>query len=230
MDMAINVKLLAGQIVGMFLVFALALFLPAGTIAWVAGWAYLILLFGFTIAISLWMLWHNPGLLEERMTGLAKPGQKVWDKVLIALTGVLFFAWLVLMSLDAARFHWSQMPISLEIVGTIVLVGSFYVFFLTFRENPYLSPAIRVQEERGHTVVSTGPYRHVRHPMYSGFILFAIGTSLLLGSWYGFLLGLVLVGIVAVRAVLEERTLRKELRGYDAYMAQVRNRLIPGVW
>ncbi len=107
---------------------------------------------------------------------------------------------------------------------------SFYVFFLTFGENSYLSPAIRVQEECGQTVVPTGPYHYVRHPMYFGFVLFVLGTTLLLGSWYGFPLGLVLVGVVSIRAVLEERTLRKELRGYDRYMAQVRYRLVPRVW
>lgn len=228
--MGINVTLLAGQIVGLFLVFALALFLPARTIGWLAGWAYLILFFGFVIALSLWLFQHNPGLLEERMTGRAKPNQKAWDKPLMTVASVSFLAWFVLMSLDAGRFHWSQMPVSLQLAGAVVLVCSFYVFFLTFRENSYLSPAIRVQEERGQTVVSTGPYHYVRHPMYAGFLLFVMGTTLLLGSWYGFLPGLVLVGVVAIRAVLEERALQKELRGYDVYMARVRYRLIPRVW
>ncbi len=228
--MTINVKLLVRQIVGMFLVFALVLFLPARTIGWLAGWVYLILFFGFVIAISLWLFRHNPGLLEERMSGRDKPDQKTWDKLLIMLASVLFFAWFVLMSLDAGRFRWSQMPAWLQLVGAIILVGSFCIFFLTFRENSYLSPAIRIQKERGQTVVSTGPYHHVRHPMYSGFVLFVLGTTLMLGSWYGLLFALVLVGMVAMRAVLEERTLREELRGYDTYMAQVRYRLIPHVW
>ncbi len=228
--MKINPKLVAARIVGLFVLFALALFLPAGTIAWPAAWIFLVLFFACVIAISLWLLGHNPGLLEERMTGLKAPDRKAWDKVLIQLMSVLFFVWLVVMPLDAVRFHWSQMPLWLQMAGAIVLLCSFYLFYLTFRENPYLSPAVRVQQDRGQTVVSTGPYRYVRHPLYSGFMLFVLSTALLLGSWYGVLVGLSLMLILARRAVLEERTLREELHGYDAYMAQVKSRLIPHVW
>lgn len=131
---------------------------------------------------------------------------------------------------DAVRFHWSPIPVWLQIVGALVLVCSFYLFFLTFRENEYLSPVVRIQDDRGHAVVSTGPYQYVRHPMYAGILVFVVGTSLLLGLGYGVLFGLMLVGLVARRAVLEERTLRQELRGYAAYMAQVQYRIIPYVW
>lgn len=92
----------------MFLAFALALFLPAGTLAWPAGWIFLVLFFGFVIAVSLWLLRHNPGLLKERMNGVIQTGQKAWDQAIIIVTGGLFFAWLILMPLDAVRFHWSQ--------------------------------------------------------------------------------------------------------------------------
>jgi protein-S-isoprenylcysteine O-methyltransferase Ste14 len=109
-------------------------------------------------------------------------------------------------------------------------VCSFYLFFLTFRENSYLSPAVRVQQERAQTVVSTGPYHYVRHPMYSAIVIFGVGTPLLLGSWYGVFFGLIIGAVIAWRAVLEERTLRQELPGYAAYMAEVKYRLIPYVW
>ncbi|MEO7909344.1 MAG: isoprenylcysteine carboxylmethyltransferase family protein [Roseiflexaceae bacterium] len=108
--------------------------------------------------------------------------------------------------------------------------GVLFLFFLTFRKNAYLSPVVRIQDDRGHTVVSTGPYQYVRHPMYAAILIFVVGTSLVLGSGYGVLFGLVLVGMVARWAVLEERTLRQELRGYAAYMAQVHYRIIPYVW
>ena len=106
---------------------------------------------------------------------------------------VFFLAWLVLMPLDAVRFRWSEMPGWLQVAGAILLLGSFYLFFLTFRENPYLSPVVRVQSERGQTVISTGPYHYVRHPMYAAAILFMAGTALMLGSWYGLLMGLIFV-------------------------------------
>lgn len=228
--MAVNLKMLTVQIVGMFVVFALALFLAAGTVTWLAGWAFLVLFFAFIIALTRWLLRHNPGLLTERMTGIGKANQKSWDKVFFALVNVCFLAWLALMPLDAVRFHWSQMPVWLQVVGAILLLCSFYLFFLTFRENAYLSPAVRIQSERGQTVISTGLYHYVRHPMYATAIIFFAGTTLLLGSWYGLFLALILVVGIALRAVQEERTLQTELPGYGEYMAQVKYRLIPYVW
>jgi protein-S-isoprenylcysteine O-methyltransferase Ste14 len=187
-------------------------------------------MFGFSVALSLWLLRFNPDLLAERISGIGKPDQKTWDKVLLAITAVIFCTWLALMGLDAVRFHWSHMPLWLQVIGALLLLCSFYVFYLTFRENPYLSPAVRIQRERAQRVVSTGPYGYVRHPMYAGFILFAFGTALLLGSWYGVAGALLLIGIVARRAVLEERVLREELEGYCAYMARVRYRFVPRLW
>jgi protein-S-isoprenylcysteine O-methyltransferase Ste14 len=227
--MAVNSKLLVVQIAILFLVFALVLFLPAGTIAWLSGWIFLVLFFGFVITVTAWLYRHDPGLLQERMT-VFKSDQEVWDKVLFTLMQVFFFAWLILMPLDAVRFRWSQMPDWLQVVGAIILLCSFCLLFLTFRENPYLSRVVRIQKERGQTVISTGPYHYVRHPMYSAFIPFVVGTSLLMGSWYGILLGSILVVIFVIRALLEERMLQKELKGYDIYMVQVKYRLIPYVW
>jgi protein-S-isoprenylcysteine O-methyltransferase Ste14 len=164
------------------------------------------------------------------MTGIGKPGQPIWDRVFFAMIEMLFLAWLVLMPLDAVRFRWSHVPIWLQVLGGVILVNSLYLFFLTFKENPYLSPAVRVQTERGQTVVSTGPYHYVRHPMYAAVIPFTVGTTLLLGSWYGLLFGLILIVAIGFRAVQEENVLRVELAGYDAYMARVKYRLIPYIW
>ncbi len=212
-----------------FLLMALALFLSAGTIAWPAGWIFLILLHGWLL-VGIWLLLkYNPGLLQERLN-LSQTNQKAWDKVFILLYNLFLFAWLVLMPLDAVRFHWSQMPLLLQVVGAVAMVGSFFLVSLTFRENSFLSPTVRIQEERRQTVISTRPYQYVRHPMYAGGLLLFLGTSLLLGSWYGLLLVLVMIPGLTVRAVLEERVLREELPGYDTYMAQVTYRLIPYVW
>lgn len=211
-----------------FLLMALPLFLSAGTLIWFAGWIWLILLHGWMLVGIVLLLKYNPGLLEERLS--LSPNQKAWDKVFILLLYSFLFAWLVLMPLDAVRFHWSQMPLLLQVVGAVALVGSFFFISLTFRENSFLSPTVRIQEERGQTVISTGPYQYVRHPMYAGGLLLFLGTPLLLGSWYGLLLALIFIPAGAVRAVLEERVLCKELPGYDAYMAQVKYRLIPYVW
>lgn len=228
--MSVNLKLLAGQLIFLFLVFSLILFLAAGTIAWPAGWAFLILFFSFVIAITAWLYRHNPGLLTERMTGQTNPNQKRRDTVLFALINVVFIVWLLVMPLDAVRFRWSHVPTGLQVVGAILLLCSFYLFFLTFRENSFLSPAIRIQTDRGQTVISTGPYHTIRHPMYAAALIMFVGTPLLLGSWYGLLVGAVLVVVMARRAVLEETTLKQELQGYDAYMGQVKYRLVPYIW
>ena len=187
------------------------------------------LFFGFLLAINCWLFRHNPGLLLER-TRSGTSDQQGWDKVLFPLLIVFFFLWLIFMSLDAVRFHWSPVPVWLQLVGAIVLLCSFYLLFLTFRENSYLSTVVRIQEDRGQTVVSTGPYHNVRHPMYSAILVFVAGTSLLLGSWYGVLSELILLILLAKRAMLEESALRAELPGYAAYMAQVKYRLIPHIW
>ncbi|HET6892613.1 MAG TPA: isoprenylcysteine carboxylmethyltransferase family protein, partial [Pyrinomonadaceae bacterium] len=182
------------------------------------------------IALTFWLLRFNPDLLAERLTGIGKPDQKFWDKVFLSVLALVFFVWLVLMPLDAVRFRWSHVPLWIQWGGALLLLASFYIFYLTFRENTYLSPAVRVQRDRGQTVISTGPYRYVRHPLYAGFVLFALGTTLLLGSGYGLFVALLLIAMIAWRAVQEERVLRDELAGYSDYMMQVRYRLVPHLW
>jgi len=210
-------------------VFSLVPFIAAGTLFWFYGWIFLILLYIFSFVTLLWVLRHNPELIKERVI-LFKPDEPTWDKAYMILLFILVSIWWISIPLDAVRFHWSQMPTWLHVAGAIVLSCSFYLLYLTFRENPYASSAVHIQEDRGQTVVSTGPYRYVRHPMYAAGLLFFLGSGFLLGSWIGVLLGLPLVGILARRAVGEERVLQKGLKGYDAYMAQVRWRLIPHVW
>ncbi len=161
---------------------------------------------------------------------MASSDQQGWDKLLFPLMLIFPFLWLAFIWMDAVRFHWSVMPGWLQPVGVIILLSSFYLLFLTFRENSFLSPVVRIQKERGQTVVSMGPYHLVRHPMYMAMLIFITGTALLLGSWYGLLLGLIYIVVIARRALLEERTLRDKLPGYAAYMQSVRYRLIPHIW
>ncbi len=117
--------------------------------------------------MTVWLFKNDPSLLRERMTGLGKPDQTTWDKVFMISISIVFIAWLVLMPLDAVRFQWTHMPIWLQPCGAIILMVSFYLFYLVYRENPYLSPAIRIQKERDQKVISSGLYRDVRHPMYA---------------------------------------------------------------
>ncbi|MGA2091716.1 MAG: isoprenylcysteine carboxylmethyltransferase family protein [Endomicrobiales bacterium] len=226
--MNIKTKILFAELIEIP-IFAVLLFLPAGTFTWIAGWVFLTTFFCCCTILIFWLIKHNPEILNERMGGF-KPDQKNWDKVIIVLIFVLFIAWLISMPLDAVRFHWSRVPVSLQVFGLLLMGYSFYLFFLVFRENSYLSSLVRVQKERGHTVVSTGLYRYVRHPMYATSLLFFVSTALLLGSWCGIMVGLLFAPLLGIRAVLEESLLRNQLKGYADYMTQVRYRFIPGIW
>jgi protein-S-isoprenylcysteine O-methyltransferase Ste14 len=218
------------EVLAEFAVFAALLFVCAGTLLWPAGWAFLALFFGFALAIVLWLARKEPELLAERMSSPMQSGQPLWDKVFVVAVMVLFVAWLILMPLDAVRFGWSEVPGWLQILGALGVVLSFYTMFLTFRENAYLALVVKVQEERGQSVVSTGPYRYVRHPMYASTLLFFPGSALLLGSWWGLMFCTVLLGLLVWRIPLEEGMLENGLDGYDEYERNVRYRLIPHVW
>ena len=218
------------EVFGEFAVFAALLFVCAGTLLWPAGWAFMALFFGFALAIVLWLARKEPELLAERMSSPMQSGQPLWDKVFVVAVMVLFVAWLILMPLDAVRFGYSEVPGWLQIFGALGVVLSFYIMFLTFRENAYLAMVVKVQQERGQSVVSTGPYRYVRHPMYASTLLFFPGSALLLGSWWGLMFCTVLLGLLVWRIPLEERMLENGLDGYDEYERNVRYRLIPHVW
>jgi len=221
---------LTGQIIGLFLGFSLIIFFSAGQITWIAGWIFLLIFFGFVIGMSAWLIKNNPDLLQERMKGAYQKEQKIHDRIIILITSILFVVWLIIMPADAVRYHTTQIPVLFQEGGAIILFLSLYFFFLTFKANSYLSPAIRNQDERGQVVISTGPYQYIRHPMYGAFILFVIGTSLLLGSGYGLIIGAGLIVMVAIRAIFEENMLCDELPGYSAYMEKVKYRLIPFIW
>jgi protein-S-isoprenylcysteine O-methyltransferase Ste14 len=225
----VNIKLVVAQVAITLLIYALPLFIPAGIRAWLAAWIFLLLWFGFWLFVLVWLFRQNPDLFWERMR-LQASDQKGWDKIVGPLIYVSLFLWLLFTAYDAALFHWSPVPVWLQGLGGIILICSFFLFFLTFRENAYLSPLVRVQQDRGQTVISTGQYHYVRHPMYAATLIFVIGTPLLLGAWHGILVGPVVTLVLSWRAVLEERTLQKELPGYLEYTAQVKYRLIPFVW
>ena len=209
---------------------AALLFAAAGTVRWPAGWVFLAEMTGLGLAVTLWLAHHDPALLAERMSIGFQATQKAWDKVFMASLLVLWNAWLVLMALDAVRFRWSQVPLWLQVVGAVLIALCMWMFYLTFRENSYAAPVVKIQAERGHRVVSTGPYAYVRHPMYAGALLLFVGIPLLLGSWYGLAGALVLTALLVVRIVMEERTLADELPGYRAYAARLRWHLVPGIW
>src|SRR6478672_8816155 len=206
------------------------LFLSAGTLDWPGAWIFMAEFVIGGLAVTLWLARHDPGLLKERMNAPFQKDQVFWDKVFMAFIIVVWFSWLVLMALDAKRWSLSQMPEALNYAGAVLIPIGFFLVWLTFRENSFAAPVIKIQKERGQRVTSTGPYRIVRHPMYAGATLYMIGMPLLLGSWYGLATVPLLIASLATRIGIEERMLRGEFPDYAAYAARVRYRLVPRVW
>jgi len=212
------------------LIFSALLFGAAGTIRWPAAWAYLIIFFIAALWITLLLARHDPALLAERMKLPVQKGQPLWDKILILPMIVAWCVWLVLMGLDAVRFRWSAMPLWLQCAGGALIVLSFWMFARVFRENPFLTAVVKIQTERGHRVISTGPYAAVRHPLYAAMLIYLPANALVLGSWYGLAASFVFSAGLVFRTAMEDRELRRGLAGYTEYAARVRYRLIPFVW
>ena len=227
--MKINLGNALAQGAMFLLTYAVPLWIPGGIQAWLTAWIFLAIWFGFNHGILAWLYMRDPALLQERLQ-VETRNRPTWDKLLTLLLYSAIFLWLLFMAFDVVRWHWSPVDSYLQVAGTALLVCSCCLLFSVFRENTYLSMAVRVQSERGQTVISTGPYRVVRHPMYAAMLFFIVGAPLLLGSWLGIPLGILVMLILAWRAVLEEGALRRELPGYAAYMARVKYRLIPHVW
>ncbi|WP_442754254.1 methyltransferase family protein [Methylocystis sp. JAN1] len=211
-------------------VMAVALFAPAGTVAWPEAWIFLAIIAGVGAAAGLWFARHDPGLLRERLSSPFQVGQPAWDKVFLSLFFALYLASCVVMGLDAARWRTTVMPVWAEAVGAGCIFASYAIIWRVLAENSFAAPVVRIQDERGQRIVTTGPYAVVRHPMYGGAILFLLGTPLLLGSSYGLVFVPLLVVVLAIRSVFEERMLGERFPDYAAYAEKVRYRFVPFVW
>jgi protein-S-isoprenylcysteine O-methyltransferase Ste14 len=209
---------------------AILLFLAAGTFAWPGAWVFLVLMILLSFTLGIDLARRDPGLLRERMGSPVQRDQPAADKVLLMVLLLVIFAWLVVMGLDAKRFAWSSVPTLVQVLGALITLWSTWFCYRTMRENSFAAPVVKLQRERGQTVISSGPYAFVRHPMYFGAAFYFIGAALLLGSWWGVIFAFVLIGLLCVRVPIEEKALRAGLEGYDEYAGRVRYRLIPHVW
>lgn len=207
---------------------ALVLFLPAGRWDWTMGWALIGLMIVLVCINMTVLLAKNPELIRERMRG--GRGARRWDKI---LTGVMapFAVAMVLMGGFDQRYGWSP-PFApwIQITALGLLVVGDLIFLWAMAVNKFFAKIVSIQTERGHYVVSSGPYRYVRHPGYVGWYLLMSGMVVALGSLWGFIPAGIVMALMVVRTELEDRTLRNELAGYEEYAQRVRYRLIPGVW
>jgi protein-S-isoprenylcysteine O-methyltransferase Ste14 len=216
--------------IGLFvLVLATLLFVSSGRVTWLMAWVYIGVYAAGTIFNSLLIIPRNPALLDER-TRIKKDAKK-WDKALAPLMAGLCPAITVTVAGLDIRFNWSpQIPFMLQIAAIALAMLGHLLLTWAMATNSFFSAIVRIQKNRGHTVVTSGPYRYVRHPGYVGIIVFALATPLILGSLWAFIPALFMLFISVVRIVLEERTLKEELKGYSDYADQVRYRLLPGIW
>ncbi|MGD2127479.1 MAG: isoprenylcysteine carboxylmethyltransferase family protein [Desulfobacteraceae bacterium] len=210
-------------------VMSTAFFGSAGTLDWPEAWLYMIFQFSFSAAMAAWLKKNNPDLLKERMIFL-KSSARVWDKAVFWSMTVVFIPYLFLPGLDAIRYRWSSVPLFFSILGFMGILASLLMISWVMRENTYLYRVVEIQRERGHKVITTGPYQYVRHPMYVAVIAQLICIPLALGSLLTLIPASLLTALLVIRTHFEDKTLHSELEGYKAYSEKVKYRLVPCVW
>ena len=208
---------------GLVLVGAL-IFLPAGTLEYTRGWLLMGLLFGPMLIAGFVMLFKSPDFLAKRLDAKEK---QATQKGVLAFSGLMFIGGFVLAGLDY-RFGWSRMSLWVTGTAAVVFLLSYALYAEVMRENAYLSRTIRVEE--GQTVVDTGLYGVVRHPMYMATILLFLAMPVVLGSWYALIVFGFYPVIIVVRLLDEEKLLSRELPGYEEYKKKVRYRILPFIW
>jgi protein-S-isoprenylcysteine O-methyltransferase Ste14 len=192
-------------------------------------WALFGLFAGFLLLAWFAILRKDPALLRERQQ--SGPGAKRWDRIWLAFYTIALLGTLIVAILDVGRFHWSDtVPLWLQVFGFVGFAASLAFAGWAMAENTFFSEVVRIQHDRGHHVVTTGPYRVVRHPGYLGNASAWPCIALAIGSWWALLPAGLVVALYVVRTALEDRTLQQELDGYVEYAQRVRYRLLPGVW
>jgi protein-S-isoprenylcysteine O-methyltransferase Ste14 len=230
-DQNVSIARLIPKIALQMLFFAALLFVPAGTLRWWQGWVYIALSLSVGAAGTVWLGKTNPDFLRERLKPMVQKDQPKADKRATLIFLFLSILWLVFIPLDV--FHWHLLPLPpawLRWTGLALWAVSMWLIYLTFRENSFAAPVVKHQEDRQQTVITTGPYAVVRHPLYSAVLIYAVGIALWLGSIAAVpLVALPLVGLV-LRIRVEEAYLARHLPGYDAYLHERPWRIVPYIW
>jgi Putative protein-S-isoprenylcysteine methyltransferase len=217
-----------GRVAVTLIILAVLLFVPAGRITWTRGWLFLLVFTLLMFGAIVYFRRVNPQMFAIRSR--VHPETKRWDKVVIGLLFLAMFAIPLVAGLDDGRFHWSSMSRLLMGLGYLLLITGWIGVAWAETVNPFFEPGVRIQTERGHHVIDTGPYAIVRHPGYVAASVMFAGFAISLGSWWALIPAGVGSLVLVLRTVWEDRTLHVELPGYATYATRVRSRLIPGVW
>jgi len=221
------VRWLVREFMGLVLMAAI-LCLSVGRLDWVMGWFLVIITALWVAATALVVIPRNPELLAERVG--PRKGTKSWDTIILGIYGLITLVRYVVAGLDV-RFGWTTgISFPFQVVGLLIAVAGYGLVVWATGTNAYFSQTARIQTERGHTVVTSGPYGLVRHPAYVGIILFELASAIMLGSLWALLLSGVSSALFIVRTGFEDSMLRDELQGYADYAQHTRYRLFPGLW
>jgi protein-S-isoprenylcysteine O-methyltransferase Ste14 len=215
------------SLVALIFVMGALIFIPAGTLDYWQAWLFLACYFAASLAVSIWLMRNDPALLDRRMRGGPFAEGEPNQKIIMTVASAGFIALLVIPGLDR-RFGWSNMPDAIVIVGDVMLLAGWLGILIVFRANTYAAATIQVAE--GQTVISTGPYGFVRHPMYSASLVMFLGMTLSLASWWALPVFAALLPALVWRLLDEERVLLRDLEGYSVYRRQVPWRLVPSIW
>ena len=219
------------QIAGIFLnvvIFGVLLFGPARTLSWPRAW---VLLGVIAVAATLSVFAIPEDLLNERYKPPIQQGQPLADKIVIVLLLVSFIGTVVFIPIDVFRLHLLPAPgMIVSAIGLVLFAAGWWLMTAAMVENAFAAPVVRHQAERHQHVIDSGPYRIVRHPMYTSVIPFMIGMALWLGSYAAAIFAILPIAVLMIRLVLEEKFLSRELPGYEQYTTRTRFRLIPFVW
>ncbi|MGB8489369.1 MAG: isoprenylcysteine carboxylmethyltransferase family protein [Xanthobacteraceae bacterium] len=216
-----------GWLLVLLVVMGAVLFVSAWTFNYWQAWVFLSVFGLSSLAVTVYLMKNDPKLLERRMHGGPTAEKELSQKIIMSAASIGFAAILIVPALDH-RWHWSAVPPYAVIAGNILIVLGWTIILFVFRENTFTSATIEVAADQ--RVVSTGPYAVVRHPMYSGSLLYFLGIPIALGSWWGLLVGILMMPVFVLRLFDEEKLLARNLPGYSEYMDRVKYRLVPFVW
>lgn len=222
----LNIRALRSSLLGTIAMAAL-LFLPAGTLHYWQAWVFMAVFVGASAAITVYLAIKDPKLLERRMNVGPSAEKETTQKIIMSFAMIGFIALFVFPAFDH-RFGWSPVPSYISLSGDALIAFGFLFILLVLKVNTYGASTIQIAE--GQTVISTGPYALVRHPMYAGALPLLIGVPLALGSWWGLFVLVLFMPALIWRLLDEERFLAKNLPGYVEYQNKVRNRLLPFIW